>query len=169
MNEKHKLQADSMLLSLPSYGVLDEDLSSFISSLIDQNAALTRKLQDLNSLEELAGLVVAEAYKRAETIKSQSEEDANVRAAAITRESEEKAKLAANKILAEAKKKAEDIVEEKTNMAIREGLLIIQKAQDRALAILDEVEKQGQGITNWKRPSVGSSGFQQRVGENKVK
>lgn len=169
MNSNEKLQADFGLPSLPLAEGFDEDLSSFISNLIDQNAALIRKLQEFDSLEELANRVMSEAYEQAQTIISQADKEANARTAAIIRESEEKAKLVADKIMAEAKQKGEGIIEEKRQMAIQHGLLIIQKAQDQALAILDEVEKQTKGITEWKRPSVGSFAFQQRLKGNKVK
>jgi hypothetical protein len=53
MNSNEKLQADSGLPSLPLAEGFDEDLSSFISNLIDQNAALIRKLQEFDSLEEV--------------------------------------------------------------------------------------------------------------------
>jgi len=169
MRENDKFQGVSELSSLPPARGFDEELSFFISSLIDQNAELTRKLQELNSPRELADQIMAEAHKQAETIKSQAEEDANTRAAAIIRESEAKAKLEADKILAEAKQKAEGIIEDKTQMAIQQGLLIIQRAQEQALSIIDEVEKQAQGITEWKNPKVGPSGFQQRLSGNKFK
>jgi len=152
----------------PARGI-DEESSLFISSLIDQNAELIRKLQELNSLSELVGQFMEEVYKQAETIKSQAEEDARARATAIIRESEAKAKLEAEKVLAEAKQKAEGIIEEKTQMAIQNGLLIIQKAQQQALSIIDEVEKQAQEITGWKSLRVGSPKPQQRLRGNNVK
>lgn len=169
MSANDKFQAVSGLPSLsPDMGI-DEESSLFISSLIDQNAELIRKLQELNSLSELVDQFMEEVYKQAETIKSQAEEDARARAAAIIRESEAKAKLEAEKVLAEAKQKAEGIIEEKTQMAIQNGLLIIQKAQQQALSIIDEVEKQSQEITGWKSPRVGSPRPQQRLRGNNVK
>ena len=169
MSANDKFQAVSESSSLPPYRGLDEDLSSFISSLIDQNAELIRKLQELNSLSELADQIMEEVYKQAETMKSPAEEDANARAAVILRESEAKAKLQAEKILAEAKQKAEGIIEEKTQLAIQHGLLIIQRAEQQALSILDEVENQAEGIAGWKSPRVGSPSLQQRLRRNKVK
>lgn len=169
MSANDKFQAVSGLPPLPHAGGFDEELSLFISSLIDQNAELIRKLQELNSLRELADQFMEEVYKQAETIKYQAEEDANARAALIIRESEAKAKLEAEKILAEAKQKAEGIIEEKTRMAIQNGLLIIQKAQQQALSIVDEVESQTQVILGWKSSKAGSPGLQQRLRGNKVK
>ena len=169
MSANDKFQAVSGLPSLSPARCIDEESSLFISSLIDQNAELIRKLQELNSLSGLVDQFMEEVYKQAETIKSQAEEDARARAAAIIRESEAKAKLEAEKVLAEAKQKAEGIIEEKTQMAIQNGLLIIQKAQQQALSIIDEVEKQAQEITGWKSPRVGSPRPQQRLRGNNVK
>ena len=169
MSADDKFHAVSGLPSLLPARGFDQELSFFISSLIDQNAELTRKLEELNSLSELADQIMEEVYKQAETIKSQAEEDARARAAAIIRESEAKAKLQAEKILAEAKQKAEGIIEEKTQMAIQQGLLIIQKAQQQALSIIDEVEKQAEGIVGWKSTGARSPALQQRLRGNKVK
>jgi len=169
MSTNDKFKAVSGLPSLPPAKGLDEELSFFISSLIDQNAELTRKLQELNSFGELTDQIMEEVHKQAETIKSQAQEDANARAAVIIRESEAKAKLEAEKILAEAKQKGQGIIEEKTQMAIQQGLLIIQKAQQQALSIIDGVEKQAEGITGWKSPRVGSPNLQQRPRGNKAK
>jgi hypothetical protein len=168
MSANDKFQAVSGLPSLPPAKGFDEELSLFISSLIDQNAELIRKLQELNSPSELAQ-IMEEVYKQAETIKSQAQEDANARAAVIIKESEAKVKLEAEKILAEAKQKAQAIIEEKTQIAIQQGLLIIQKAQQQALSIIDDVEKQAEGITGWKSPRVGFPGLQQRLRGNKAK
>lgn len=169
MSANDKFQAVSGLPSLPPGNGFDEELSLFISSLIDQNAELIRKLQGLNSLSELANQTMDEVHKQAETIKSQAEEHAKARAAVIIRESEAKAKLEAENILAEAKQKAQGIIEEKTQMAIQQGLLIIQKAQQQALSIIDEVEKQAEGIPGWKSPRFGSPSLQQRLRGNKAK
>jgi len=169
MSANDKLQAVSRLPSLPRDGGFDEELSFFVSSLIDQNAELMRKLQGLNSLSELADQIIEEIHKQAETIKSQTKQDANARAAVIIRESEATAKLEAEKILAEAKQKGEGIIEEKTQMAIQQGLQIIQKAQQQALSIIDEVEKQAEGIVGWKSTGARSPALQQRLRGNKVK
>jgi len=169
MRANDKFQAVSGLPPLQPASGLDQELSLFISSLIDQNSELIRKLQEINSLSELVDQFMEEVYKQAETIKSQAEGNANARAALIIRESEAKANLEAEQILAEAKQKAEGIIEEKTQMAIQHGLQIIQKAQQQALSIIDEIEKQTEGIVAWKSPRLGSPSLQQQLRRNKAK
>lgn len=169
MSANDKLKAISGFSSLPPAKGLDEELSFFISSLMDQNAELARKLQELNSLGQLTDQIMEQVHKQAETIKSQAQEDANARAAVILRESEAKANLEAKKILAEAEQKGQAIIEERTQMAIQQGLLIIQKAQQQALSIIDEVEKQAAGTTRLKSGRVGSPNLQQRLRGNKAR
>lgn len=125
---------------------VDEDLFALISSLIDQNAELMQKVQELNSQKGLASGVVAEADKQAESIKPSVEMEARDRASTIIREAETKAKIEADKILAEAKQEGEKIIEEKTQFAIGQGLLIVNKAQEKASSIVDELRKQAEAI-----------------------
>jgi len=125
----------------------DEDLLTLISSLINQNAELMQKVQELCSQKELTNIVVTEVRKQAEAIKVIVEMVARDKASAIITEAEIKAKIEADKILAEAKHKAEEIIEDKTQFAIQQGLLIINKAQEQALSILDDVQKQAEAIS----------------------
>jgi vacuolar-type H+-ATPase subunit H len=104
-------------------GTVDKDLSALISSLIDQNtellqklAQLLQKLKELNSRKELADSIIAEA------------------------------KIEAEKILAEAEQKGEALIEEKTQLAVTQGLRLIDKARDSALSIVDAVQKQAEAI-----------------------
>jgi vacuolar-type H+-ATPase subunit H len=126
----------------------DEDLVTLISSLIDQNAELMQKVQESCSQKELTSIVVTEVHKQEEAIRLLVEMVARDKASAIITEAEIKAKIEADNILAEAKRKAEKIVEEKSQLGIQQGLLIINKAQEQALSILDGVQKQAEAITS---------------------
>lgn len=108
-------------------GAADGDVMAFISNLIEQNAELTQKLQQLASQTKLADEIVAEAHKKAEAIRLLTEKEANHRAASIISESEKKAKVEADRIVAEALKQSEDI------KALKE-----EEANDRAAAIIRE-------------------------------
>jgi vacuolar-type H+-ATPase subunit H len=166
---------------------LDEDSFAFFSSLIEQNAELMQKVQELKSLQGLADSSVSEAHKQAESIRNRIEAEANARAAPIISEAETKAKLQANRILAEAAKEAEatklwrekeandraativneaetraklqanrimaeaqktcdNIIKERTQTAMQQGLLIIEKAREKALSILEEADSRAKAI-----------------------
>jgi len=128
---------DSLQLAVTN--AVGEDLFALISSLMDQNAELMQKIQELNYQKELANSVGTEAHKQEQTIKLFLfvEMVARDRASAIIKEAETEAKI-----------EAEEIIEEKTQFAIEQGLLIINKAQERALSILDDVRKQAKAITS---------------------
>jgi hypothetical protein len=78
---------EEKMSNLHSFGLAlrseDVDLTSFITSLIEQNAELAERLAHLDSLTELAEKRVIEAGKEAEAIKAAAESEANSRAAAI--------------------------------------------------------------------------------------
>jgi len=137
---------DSLQLTIAN--AVDEDLFALISSLIEQNAELMQKVQELNSQKELTNSVVTEAHKQEETIKLFVEMVARDRASAIIKEAKTKARIEADRILAEAKTEAQEIIEGKNDFAVKQGLLIINKAQEKALSILDEVRKQAEAITS---------------------
>jgi vacuolar-type H+-ATPase subunit H len=158
MNTDEQLGKTVNIDHLRLTNVVDEDLFAFISSLIDQNAELIQKIQLLSSQKYLANSPEIEAAERENTAKLTPEREARDRASGIIQEAEVKAKTEAGKILAEAKmeaerilaearRKAEEIVEQKNEFATQQGLLIINKAQERALSILDDVQKQAEAIT----------------------
>jgi len=163
--------------------VVDQDMLALFSSLIEQNAKLTQKLQELDSQTKLAddiaaaahrrgeaiillaekeandrataiisesenkakveaGRIVAGARKESEDIRLLIEREARDRAAAIIGESQSKAKLEADRILAEAKEKGQAIIEAETKSAQQYGLLIINKAKEKAISILEEANVQ---------------------------
>jgi vacuolar-type H+-ATPase subunit H len=105
---------------------LDDDMASFINSLIDQNSELVNKLEHVDSLRELADRTVLEARKEAENIKTEAEE----KAAKIVTWAEEKAKAAAHKIVNKAKEKAQAEAEK-----------IIAGAKEDASRIIAEAKK----------------------------
>jgi vacuolar-type H+-ATPase subunit H len=126
----------------------DEDLLAFISSLIDQNSELERKLQELILRKEPADKIIEEAYKKGREILLSAENEAQVRAAAIISGAETKAKLEAERIIAEARQKVEDIVKEKIQSAINQGSVIIDKAQEQSKSILEDARAQAESISD---------------------
>ena len=118
--------------------VVDNDMLAFFSSLIEENAKITQKLQELDSQTKLPDDIVAEAHRKAGAIRLLAEKQARDRAVAIIGESLSKAKLEANRILEEAKEKGQAIMEEETKSAQQYGLLIIKKAREKAISILEE-------------------------------
>jgi vacuolar-type H+-ATPase subunit H len=93
---------------LQSAGAGYEDLFTLISSLKAQNGELVQKVRELTSQKELADNIIASA------------------------------KIEADKILAEAREKALAVIEQKTEFATKQGLLILEKAREAALSLLDE-------------------------------
>jgi len=73
--ERHKLA--------PVIDGLDDDITSFINSLIDQNSELVNKLEHVDSLEELADRTVLEAHREAAEIIAVAEKKAMAEAREI--------------------------------------------------------------------------------------
>jgi vacuolar-type H+-ATPase subunit H len=143
--KKSKLQE----LAPPSDGQ-DGELTAFINSLINQNAELAGKLENIDSLTELAEKTVIEAGKEAERIRVEAETEANARAAAIVARSAEKAKAAAQKVIARAKERADSearrIIAEagqKAEQSFQERLL---SAEQQAQEIKKAAEQKGSQI-----------------------
>lgn len=122
--------------------VVDKDMLAFFSSLIEQNAKLIQKLQELDCLTKLPDDIVAEAHRKAGAIRLLAEKQARDRAVAIIGESLSKAKLEGDRILAEAKEKGQIIIEEETKSAQQYGLRIIEKAKEKAISILEDAKGQ---------------------------
>jgi len=131
---------------VPAPDGLDDELASFINSLVDQNAELAGKLENIDSLMELAEKTVIESGKEAEGIKLEAEKEANARAASIVARAEERAQAAAQKIIARAKKKAEaearriiaeagkraeESVQEKLSLAEQQARDIMKAAEEK--------------------------------------
>lgn len=158
MAEHKKLDKIIGLDSVQLTNAVDEDLFALISSLIDQNAELMKKMEELNSQKELANSLSTAEHQQEKTINLCVEREASDRALAIVKEAETcaamevdriiaKAKIEADRILTEANQKAEEIIEQKKQFAIQQGLQIINKAEERALALLKDVQKQAEAIT----------------------
>jgi len=137
----------------------DGDMMAFISSLIEQNAELTQKLNELTSQKKLADEIVAEAHQKADIISLLAEKEANRRAASVISESEEKAGAEVDRIVAEATQRAEaikDLKEKEANdrataiiseseaKARIEADRIIAEAKEQAHAIIEEEKKKAQ-------------------------
>ena len=146
---------------VPGWDGLDDELASFINSLIDQNAELAGKLENIDSLMELAEKTVIEAGKEAEGIKIEAEKEANARAASIVARAEEKAKAAAQKIIARAKekaeaearriiaeagKRAEESVQEKLSLAEQQARDIMKAAEEEGSSIIAEAQNKAEEV-----------------------
>jgi vacuolar-type H+-ATPase subunit H len=144
---------------VPILDGLDDELASFINSLIDQNSELAGKLENIDSLMELAEKTVIEAGKEAEGIKIEAEKEANARAASIVARAEEKAKAAAQKvmtkakekseaeaqrIIAEAKQRAEEIVQEKLSLAEQQARDIMKAEEEEGSSIIAEARRKAE-------------------------
>ena len=146
---------------VPGWDGLDDDLSSFIYSLLDQNAELAGKLENVDSLRELAEKTVIEAGKEAEGIKIEAEREANAKAASIAARAEEKAKAAAQKviakakekaevearrIIAEAEKRAEESVQERLSLAEQQAREIMKTAEEKGSSIIAEAQNKAEEV-----------------------
>jgi F-type H+-transporting ATPase subunit b len=144
----------------------DGGLMAFINSLIDQNAELAGKLENIDSLTELAENTVIEAGKEAETIRAEAEREANARAAAIVARAVEKAKAAAQKIIARAKEKAgaeaqriiaeagqkaEQSSQEKLSLAEQQAQEIMKAAEEKGSQIITEALKKVEEAQNIRK------------------
>ena len=144
---------------VPGRDGLDDELASFINSLIDQNAELAGKLENIDSLMELAEKTVIVAGKEAEVIKLEAEKEANARAASIVARAEEKAKAAAQKVIAKAKekaeaearriiaeagKRAEESVQERLSLAEQQAREIMKAAEEKGSSIIAEAQNKAE-------------------------
>lgn len=146
---------------VPGWDGLDDELASFINRLIDQNAELAGKLENIDSLMELAEKTVIVAGKEAEGIKIEAEKEANARAASIVARAEEKAKAAAQKVIAKAKekaeaearriiaeagKRAEESVQEKLSLAEQQARDIMKAAAEEGSSIIAEAQNKADEV-----------------------
>ena len=149
---------------------LDGELASFINSLIDQNAELAGKLENIDSLMELAEKTVIEAGKEAEGIKLEAEKEANARSASIVVRAEEKAKAAAQKVIARAKEKAEaearriiaeaekragESVQEKLSLAEQQARDIMKAAEEEGSSIIVGAQNKAEEVAQLIKKEAG--------------
>jgi len=169
---------------VPAGNGQEDELIAFINSLIDQNAELAAKLQNIDSLMELADKVVMEAGKEAERIKLEAEREANARAAAIIARAVEKAKAAAQKVVAKAKEKseaegrriidearcrAEERAKERLSLAEQQAPEVLKAAEQNASYIIAEAKEKTEQAAlkvSAEKPSEQPS-FSQEEGEKK--
>jgi vacuolar-type H+-ATPase subunit H len=112
-------------------GLDEAEVSSFISTLIQQNNELASKVEHLSALTKLAESTVVEAEKQAKSIKMQTEGEAKAQAASIVAAAEEQAKLEAEKIIAESKQRAEEVAQTRVAVAERQAEETIKNAEAR--------------------------------------
>ena len=124
-----------------------EAISSLIKKEVNDRAACIVSESENKAKEEVAR-IVAEALANLEAIKALKEKEANGIAGRIIRESAVKARLEADRILTEAKEQAHSLFEEETKKAQQYELLIIDKARDKAISILDEANAELLAFTN---------------------
>jgi len=141
----------------PAADGLNDDISAFINSLIDQNSELVNKLEHIDSLKKLADKTVLEARREAESIKVEAEE----KAAEIITGAEKKARTEARKIINKAKKKAEEearsIIKEtciefneKSGSTSPDGrtmyCVLVTRVKRAALQLAEYLETQGEAV-----------------------
>lgn len=130
----------------------DGELMAFINSLIDQNAELAAKLENIDSLTELAEKTVIEAAKEAEVIRAEAETEANDRAVEKARaaaqkviaKAKEKAETEAGRIIAEAGQKAEQSLQERLSLAEQQAREIVKAAEERVSRIIAEAHEKAE-------------------------
>jgi len=144
MSTKNGLAKKSKVEELVPAGDGQEgELMAFINSLIDQNAELAAKLENVDSLMELAEKTVIEAGEEAEGIRAEAEREANARAAAIVARAVGKAKAASHKVITEAKEKAEA----EAQRIIAEARQRAEECEESVQERLSLAEQQAQEIT----------------------
>ena len=104
-NGQHK-ELFGRTFKLVRNGLDENEIRSFVDSLLEQNASLLAKLEHLDSLKKLAEMTVIEAQKEAESIRAEIEGNANTKAAAILAEATEAAEKQVKERIEEAKRYA---------------------------------------------------------------
>lgn len=110
-------------------GLDEAEVSSFISSLVQQNTELANKLEHLSVLTKLAESTVVEAENQAKIIKMRADEEVKAQAASIIASAGEQAKLEADKIIAESKQQAEEAAQAKLASAERQSQQTLKDAE----------------------------------------
>lgn len=144
--EKNKEPKPSFSANIP-----DDALSHFLNNLIEQNAVLMGKLEQIESLRELAEKTLAEAKKGAEFIKAEAEKKASDRAAEIVAKAEAEAKAAVREIISKAKERAEadassviNEAKQSAEGAERKAQEILKVADEKASRIIIEAKKKAE-------------------------
>jgi len=109
----------------PAASLLDDDTHAFIASLMEQNAEL------ISRLEQMEVLLLA-AQQEAESIRAEAEKKARDEAAAIVALAEEQATVAVREIISRAQEEAEKLVYRARLKADGEASVIISEAKRKA-------------------------------------
>jgi vacuolar-type H+-ATPase subunit H len=144
-------KGDTRKVSIPDFLTAEnelgpDELRSVITSLVDQNAELGRKVEELNSVIKLSENTLTEVRKQAERIARDIVKEANNKASAIISEAQKKGKLEADRIEAEAKQKKVEARQKGVNEAAEEGQVILQSAIDKAEIIKAQAEVEAKKI-----------------------
>ncbi len=122
----------------PVANLLDDDTHAFIASLMEQNAEL------ISRLEQMEVLLLA-AQQEVESIRAEAEKKARDQAASIVALAEEQAVVAGREIISRAQEEAEKIVYRARLKADGEASVIIseakRKAEEEAKAIKEETKR----------------------------
>ncbi len=123
-------------------GLDQAKIYSFLSTLIEENNTLLKKLQRVDSLVELAENTVAGARKQAERITLEAAEEASNRASAIIADAGERARAESDRITSEARLEAERASQEKLEEAARKAEAIKAQAEEEASRIATKANQQ---------------------------
>jgi vacuolar-type H+-ATPase subunit H len=159
-----KSQSFSEMTSVPPETSDDADLESFIFNLlIDENARLMQKIQELTSQKKLADEITEEVQQKADALGSLAEKEVNSRVDNIIGDAEEKAKADADRILAEATRQAEAIGTLKERQANDRAASIVREAETRAKIeaekILAEAKREAEKIVEEKTQFATQQGL----------
>jgi vacuolar-type H+-ATPase subunit H len=140
-NGQHK-ELFGQTFKLVRNGLDENEIRSFVDSLLGQNASLLAKLEHLDSLKKLAEMTVVEAQKEAESIRDEIEGNANTKAAAILAEAAEAAEKQGKERIEDAKRYADVIntgAEVIRAAAVEEANRIKAEAAQNAEELLREI------------------------------
>ena len=139
--------------TLTRNGLDEQEVFSFVGSLIDQNNEYAKKLEHLDHLVKLGENTVIEADNEAERIKSQARERAEEDSQILIDRIGEEARAQAERIIAdaeeEARAKAEDIilvtqsiVQERVSASEQLARDMVKRAEAEAERQVREIKKQ---------------------------
>lgn len=131
----------------PTADALDTELYAFIIGLIDQNAELVAKLEQM----EYQGGVTEEAIRDIqEQVQIGTSIEVNVNASdyGVIPDDGSGIKAEADKILAEAELAIQENRKKIIDKAVQEGLIIVQKAMQRAEEILAQTKEKAEAEAN---------------------
>jgi cell division initiation protein len=135
-------------------GLAEDEVVSFLGGLIQENADLVAKLENLDSLKKLAENAVIEAQNEAEGIKSKIEQNTKETASAIIAEAKEAAEKNARERMEEAERSIETIKANAEKEANRIKAEARQKAGELAQEIRATAQKEMQNVLRTKKEQL---------------